>query len=68
MAKIAIDVVLLLSDEMMDKAIEINKELLKDFEGDIILDKEKCLLIVTPVREPPTGGIPIDSPDHIMVF
>ena len=43
MAKIAIDVVLLLSDEMMDKAIEINKELLKDFEGDIILDKEKCL-------------------------
>jgi len=43
MAKIAIDVVLLLSEEMMDKAIEINKELLKDFDDEIILDKEKCL-------------------------
>jgi len=43
MAKIAIDVVLLPSEEMMDKIIEINKELLKDNEDKIILDKEKCL-------------------------
>lgn len=43
MSKIAIDVALLPSEEMMDKAIEINKELLKDNEDKIILDKEKCL-------------------------
>ncbi len=43
MAKIAIDVVLLPSEEMMNKAIEINKELLKNNEDKIILDKEKCL-------------------------
>lgn len=42
MAKIAIDVVLLPSDEMMDKAIEINKELLKEYENKIVLDKQKC--------------------------
>ncbi len=43
MSKIAIDVVLLPSDEMMDQAIEINGELLKENEHKIILDKEKCL-------------------------
>ena len=43
MAKIAIDIVLLPSEEMMDKAIEINKELIKEAEDKIILDKEKCL-------------------------
>jgi len=43
MKKIAIDVVLLPSEEMMDKAIEINKELLKDYENKIVLDKQKCL-------------------------
>jgi len=43
MAKIAIDVVLLPSKEMMNKTIEINKELLKNNEIKIILDKEKCL-------------------------
>jgi len=43
MRKIAIDVALLPSKEMMDKAIEINKELLKKYEDKIILDKEKCL-------------------------
>lgn len=43
MAKIAIDVALLPSEEMMVKAIEINKELLKNYENKIILDKEKCL-------------------------
>lgn len=42
MAKIAIDVVLLPSKKMMNKAIEINKELLKNHEDKIILDKEKC--------------------------
>ncbi len=43
MKKIAIDVVLLPSEEMVDKAIEINKELLKDYENKIVLDKQKCL-------------------------
>jgi len=43
MAKIAIDVVLLPSEEMMDKVIEINKELLKNYENKIILDKQYCL-------------------------
>jgi len=43
MAKIAIDVVLLPSEKMMGKAIEINKELIKTNEGKITLDKEKCL-------------------------
>lgn len=43
MGKIAIDVVLLPSEEMMDKAIEINKELLKEYDNKIVLDKQKCL-------------------------
>jgi len=43
MAKIAIDVVLLPSEEMMNKAIEINKELLKTYENKIVLDKKRCL-------------------------
>ncbi len=43
MAKLAIDVVLLPSEEMMDKAIEINKELLKDNVNEIVLSKETCL-------------------------
>lgn len=43
MTKIAIDVVLLPSEEMMDKAIKINEELLKDYENKIILHKENCL-------------------------
>lgn len=43
MTKIAIDVVLLPSEEMMDIAIKINKELLKEYENKIILDKQKCL-------------------------
>ena len=43
MAKIAVDVVLLPSEEMMDKAIEINRELLKRFDNKIILNKENCL-------------------------
>ncbi len=43
MEKIAIDVVLLPSEKMMDKAIEINRELLKKHDKKIILDKQKCL-------------------------
>jgi 2'-5' RNA ligase len=43
MAKIAIDVVLLPSQEMADKAIEANRELLKQYADKIILDKENCL-------------------------
>jgi len=43
MTEIAIDVVLLPSDGMMNRAIEINKVLLKENENKIILHKEKCL-------------------------
>jgi 2'-5' RNA ligase len=43
MAKIAVDVVLLPSDEMADKAIEANKELLKQYADKIVLNKEDCL-------------------------
>jgi 2'-5' RNA ligase len=43
MAKIAIDVVLLPSDEMMDEAIKLNRESLKTFDEKIILNKENCL-------------------------
>ena len=43
MAKIAVDVVLLPSQEMADKAVEANRELLKQYADKIILDKESCL-------------------------
>jgi hypothetical protein len=43
MAKIAVDVVLLPSDEMAEKAIAANKELLKQNAPEIVLDKESCL-------------------------
>jgi len=43
MTKIAVDVVLLPSDQMMDRAIEINKELITENEDIIALHKEKCL-------------------------
>ena len=43
MAKIAVDVVLLPSDEMADKVIEANKELLKQYADKIVLNKEDCL-------------------------
>ena len=43
MAEIAVDVVLLPSDEMADKAIAANKELLKQCADKVILDKESCL-------------------------
>jgi 2'-5' RNA ligase len=43
MAKIAVDVVLLPSEEMADKAIAANKELLKLNAAKIVLDKESCL-------------------------
>lgn len=43
MAKIAVDVVLLLSEEMADKTIAANKELLKRNAAKIVLDKESCL-------------------------
>lgn len=43
MAKIAVDVVLLPSEAMTNQAIEANKELLKQYAGRIILDKENCL-------------------------
>jgi len=43
MAEIAVDVVLLPSEEMADKAIAANKELLKQYADKIVLDKENCL-------------------------
>ena len=43
MAEIAVDVVLLPSEEMSDKAMAANKELLKQCPGKIVLDKESCL-------------------------
>ena len=43
MAEIAIDVVLLPLEEMADKAIAANKELLKQCADKIVLDKENCL-------------------------
>ena len=43
MAKIAVDAVLLPSEAMMDKAIEANRELLKESANKIVLDKENCL-------------------------
>ncbi len=43
MAKIAVDVVLLATEEMADKVIAANKELLKQYADKIVLDKENCL-------------------------
>jgi 2'-5' RNA ligase len=43
MAKIAVDVVLLPSDEMTHRAIEANTELVKEFGREIVLSKENCL-------------------------
>ncbi len=43
MAKIAVDVVLLPSEEVAERAIQANRELLKQCPGKIVLDKENCL-------------------------
>ncbi|MCP4608039.1 MAG: 2'-5' RNA ligase family protein [Planctomycetes bacterium] len=43
MAEIAVDIALLPSEEMADKAIAANKEFLKQYEHKIVLDKESCL-------------------------
>jgi len=43
MGKIAVDVVLLLSEEMADKTIEANRELLKQGTDKIVLNKDNCL-------------------------
>jgi len=43
MAEIAVDVVLLPREEMADKAIAANKELLRQYAHKIVLDKESCL-------------------------
>jgi 2'-5' RNA ligase len=43
MAKIAVDVVLLPSKDMMEMAISANKELLKSNPAKIVLNKENCL-------------------------
>jgi len=43
MSKIAVDVVLLPSDEMMDKAIRANVELVGKSGSEIVLSKDNCL-------------------------
>jgi len=43
MVKMAVDVVLLPSEQMINKAIEANSRLLTQFSDQIILDKENCL-------------------------
>ena len=43
MVKIAVDAVLLPSDEMMDKAIEINQRLIEQNSDNIVLNKTNCL-------------------------
>jgi 2'-5' RNA ligase len=43
MAKIAVDVVLLPSKEVMNQAIEANTRLLKQYSDRIVLDKEYCV-------------------------
>lgn len=43
MLKLAVDIVLIPSDIMMDKVIEINKSLVTDYGSDIVLNKRDCL-------------------------
>lgn len=43
MSRKAVDVVLLPDEEMTDRAIEINAELVKKFGSEIVLNKESCL-------------------------
>ena len=43
MNKIAVDVVLLPSDEMTDRAIRANTELVEKFGSEIVLNKKNCL-------------------------
>ena len=43
MTQIAVDVVLIPSQEMMEKVIEANRELLKQYPNKIILNKDNCL-------------------------
>jgi 2'-5' RNA ligase len=43
MGQIAVDIVLIPSDQMTNMAIEANRELLKNNPEKIILDREKCL-------------------------
>src|SRR5210317_911935 len=43
MAEIAVDIALLPSEEMADKAIAANKELLKQYAHKIVLDRATCL-------------------------
>jgi 2'-5' RNA ligase len=43
MAEIAVDIILLPSEEMAEEAIAANKELLKQYADKIVLDKESCL-------------------------
>ena len=43
MAKIAVDIVLLPAEQIMDRAIEINRELLRQCPDKISLNKNNCL-------------------------
>ena len=61
MSKIAIDVVLLPSDGMTDKAIEANRQLLRGGGDEIVLNKEGCLphisLAMGCIDQPDIGHI-----------
>lgn len=41
--KLAIDVILLPPDNIMDEAIKVNKQMLEKYPNEIVLDKESCL-------------------------
>lgn len=41
--KIAVNIMLLRTDEIMDKAIEANQALLKTFDKKIVINKQNCL-------------------------
>jgi len=43
MARIATDVVLLPDDAMMNRAIEINQQIGREYSAEIVLDRENCL-------------------------
>jgi 2'-5' RNA ligase len=43
MARIAVDAVLLPEEKMMDRALEINRQLVRNYHSEIVLNKESCV-------------------------
>ncbi len=48
--KIAINVALIPSEEVVNKAIKINKKLVKEFKGSLILGRENCIPHITLIQ------------------